>query len=148
MEWTMISALAGSTATLLSAFAVWNSMQIHKRQQLLQQRQLILPLWEYMVGVNAIDPEKPVAEDVRRVINSLELVAVCWEAGIVDSEVLHRTFAQTFVDSCNQIERTGRVQIGTQVLTGAEILARTHAVANLHNQLKIKLPAANALTRV
>lgn len=68
------------------------SLRIHQSQQLLSQRQLLLPLWDYMSSLKNIDPAQPIEPDVLKVVNSLELVSLCCEDGMVDAAVIKRTF--------------------------------------------------------
>ena len=68
------------------------SLRIHQSQQLLSQRQLLLPLWDYMSSLKNIDPAQPIEPDVLKVVNSLELVSLCCEDGMVDAAVIKRAF--------------------------------------------------------
>src|ERR1017187_8587019 len=46
------------------------SLKIHENQILLSQRQLLIPLWEYISKVDRIDPSLPVTPDVLKVVNT------------------------------------------------------------------------------
>jgi hypothetical protein len=79
------------------------SLKIHENQILLSQRQLLIPLWEYISKVDRIDPSLPVTPDVLKVVNTLELVALCTEGGMVDTQVIKRTFGQVFLELYDQV---------------------------------------------
>lgn len=89
-----IAALAG----VLVAVSVW------KGQKLLSQRQFLLPLWDKMSTLNDIDPASPVEVDVVKAVNTLEIVALCCEGGMVDEAVVKRTFREGFLRLFTAIE--------------------------------------------
>jgi hypothetical protein len=79
------------------------SKEIHDQQVLLSQRQLLIPLWEYMSKLHRIDRDNPVKSDVLMVVNTLELVALCTEGGMVDSQVIRRTFQDVYLELYDQV---------------------------------------------
>ena len=68
------------------------SLKIDENQMVLSQRQLLIPLWNHMSVLNHINPEKPVEPDVIGPVNTLELVAVSCEGGMVDTQVSRGCF--------------------------------------------------------
>jgi len=66
--------------------------EIHKEQMTLSQRQLFLDVWPKMEALSDINPASPVGPDVIRSVNVLELVALCWEGEMVDSQVISSVF--------------------------------------------------------
>src|ERR1700729_45850 len=40
------------------------SVKIHEEQTRLSQRQLLLPLWEYISTLNNVDPQKPIGPEI------------------------------------------------------------------------------------
>ncbi|MEZ8619104.1 DUF4760 domain-containing protein [Vibrio splendidus] len=97
---TSITALLSVVAVLLTAFVAWT---VYQGQQKLSQRQLIIPLWNYLSNIRAIDPEDPITEDVIHLVNTLELVAICCEGGMVDEDVIRRTFKDGFLEHAESI---------------------------------------------
>lgn len=91
------SAVAGFMAVQAATAAIRAADSVAAMQRMLSQRQLIIPLWDYMSKLNDIDPENPVVLDVRNAVNTLELVAICCEGGMVDEQVIKRTFRDPFV---------------------------------------------------
>lgn len=81
-------------AVIITAIIAWLVFQGQKK---LSQRQLIIPLWKYLSNIREIDPEKPIASDVINLVNTLELVAICCEGGMVDEDVIRRTFSDGFI---------------------------------------------------
>ncbi|WP_427500853.1 DUF4760 domain-containing protein [Methylomonas sp. MED-D] len=94
--------------------------KINDSQQLLAQRQLIVPLWGYIADLNEIDPHQPVTPDVVKAVNTLELVALCCEGGMIDERIIKRTFSDNYmsmyrsIESCNSIP--GLSKSGKQLL--------------------------------
>lgn len=127
MDWTIISSVAAAIGVLVAGFAAYQSTRIHRQQQaltiaiheqqqlmtktihdqqtLLAQRQLLLPLYGHLDKLADINPSNPVWEDVRNAANILELVAICWEGGLIDSDVLRRVFEDTFMEFYEKIGR-------------------------------------------
>jgi len=82
------------------------SREIHQNQTLLSQRQLLIPLWGYMSGLDEVDPSKsPIIEpDVLKIVNTLELVSLCCEGGMIDKAVIKRTFKDVFMKLYDQVK--------------------------------------------
>ncbi|MGR5312560.1 DUF4760 domain-containing protein [Photobacterium damselae] len=87
-------------AVIITAIIAWLVFQGQKK---LSQRQLIIPLWKYLSNIREIDPEKPIASDVINLVNTLELVAICCEGGMVDEDVIRRTFSDGFIHHSDAI---------------------------------------------
>lgn len=109
MVFLMDAQMLGAISTALSVIAViitaiiaWLVFQGQKK---LSQRQLIIPLWKYLSNIREIDPKKPIASDVINLVNTLELVAICCEGGMVDEEVIKRTFSDGFIHHSEAILR-------------------------------------------
>jgi len=90
------------------------SLKIHENQTLLSQRQLLIPLWSYMSTLSHINPDDPVEPDVLKLVNTLELVAISCEGGMVDTKVIKRTFRDLYMRFYEEI-------LAIQVLRGRGI---------------------------
>jgi hypothetical protein len=102
-------------------------------QRSLNQRQLLLPLWQYLTKLNDVDPLKPITPQVIETVNTLELVALCCEGGMVDSTIIKRTFRDGFmkhyqaINACVNVPQTGK--------TGSQLLAENKAAMAFYNEL-------------
>ena len=95
---TAVSAAAGAVLSgVATTIAIIVAYKVHQNQKLLSQRQLLLPLWDYMATLSKIDSNTPVTPDVIKVVNTLELVALCCEGGMIDEKVIRRTFKDQFI---------------------------------------------------
>lgn len=92
-----VSAAGAVLSGVATGVAVFVAYKVHQNQKLLAQRQLLLPLWEHMASLRKIDPNAPIAEDVIKVVNTLELVALCCEGGMIDEQIIRRTFKDQFL---------------------------------------------------
>ena len=101
--WTVVIGVANSLTVLCAIIAVvvaiFTSIKqsrltesIHKEQRLFAQRQMLIPIWGVISNLNDIDPSKPVWPDVIKAMNTLELVALCWEGQLIDKHIIRRTF--------------------------------------------------------
>jgi hypothetical protein len=120
----MIQDLISSTGALLSGVAaiaaIFVAYKVHKSQKQLSQRQLIVPLWDHISSLRKFDPNNPVTEDAVKIVNTLELVAICCEGGMIDEKVILRTFNDQFLGHYESIKKCtlipGRNIDGEQLL--------------------------------
>ncbi len=115
-----------------TCFAIYVASSIHKNQKSLSQRQLLLPLWDHMSTLSSIDSNKPIIPDVIKVVNTLELVALCCEGKMVDEDVIKRTFKDQFMGHYESVRACGVLKsIGK---TGEALLNENLAARNLYKQ--------------
>lgn len=138
METSEYIALAAATGTALAAISttitIFVAYKVHKNQKLLAQRQLILPLWEHMASLSQINPKQPITPDIIKVINTLELVALCCEGGMVDDRIIKRTFSDQFMKHYESIESCP-ILPGLSV-DGKGLLKENRATTEYYNILK------------
>ena len=143
--WQIISTIVSALAAGIAGFAAWKAIDIHKEQQklsksihnqqlLLAQRQLLLPMWEYLDDLSNIDPSNPVWEDVRIASNTLELVSVCWEGQMIDEAVLRRFFDTTFIEFYENIQQCVNPPSNVQ-MDGHALLRNSPATRRLYQYL-------------
>lgn len=108
--------------------------KIHQNEKLLAQRQLIVPLWEYIGSMNEINPQKVIQPDVQRAMNALELVALCCETGAVDKAIIKRTFSEVFIKQYEAIRRCPKMEIfGNR--NGDELVKDNKAAMSFYDEL-------------
>lgn len=95
----------------------------------IENKRLFLPVWDKLVQVNAINPQNPVAVDVRIAINTLELVALLWEAGIVDRDMVVLAFGNVYKQRHNELNQIhdpvpGLGQTGPQLFASHPVIAK------------------------
>lgn len=129
--------IISSIGTLLSGVAAVIGInvvyKVHQNQKLLSQRQLLLPLWEYMSTLSKINPKNPVTPDVVKVANTLELVALCCEGGMIDEKVIRRTFKDQFMEHYEAVEKCASLP-GLSI-DGKELLKQNKAAVQFFNSL-------------
>jgi hypothetical protein len=101
----VVTALGTALAAIAAAGSIAAAVAIAGTQKKLAQRQLLVPLWEYLSSLNEVDPKKPVTKDVIKNVNTLELVALCCEGGMVDELVIRRTFRDGFIKHYDAIDK-------------------------------------------
>lgn len=119
-----LSAISAGASVLTSIFIYKGQKQLqekqHQDQKLLSQRQFIISLWEDMSNLNDIDPKAPVTAHVIKAVNVLELIAICCEGGMVDEQVIKRSFREgfiklfTLIGACDVLP--GKIITGKQLL--------------------------------
>jgi uncharacterized membrane-anchored protein YhcB (DUF1043 family) len=108
------------------------------KDQLSQRRSALVGLWPYLIDIHHIDPEQSAAEQVRQAVNTLELVALCWEANIIDKDVIQRTFESTYIEIYEQVLSVRR-KLPSLDKTGRELLNENPAAINLYEYLNRSL---------
>lgn len=129
-----ISAVGGAVSGIGTAAAVFVSWLVYRGQRLLSQRQLLIPLWDYMSSLNEINPQRPITPDVLKVVNTLELVALSCEGGMVDPAVIKRTFRNIYMNLYEQVERCGPLP-GLEPKAGRDLLKENPAAMAFYQQL-------------
>ena len=99
------------------------------------RRAALVELWPYLIDIHRIDPEKSAPEEIRKAVNTLELVALCWEANIIDKEVIQRTFESTYINIYEQVLSVTR-RLPSLEKTGRELLNENPAAISLYDELK------------
>lgn len=147
--WSMVQGIGEVAAALLAAVALVFSYLLHKQQtiatakladqqRLFSQRQLLLPLWEYLGTFRDIDPQKIVWPDVVTAINRLELIALCVEGEIIDREIIRRTFRSKYVELFEKILLcTSPPMPGMK--NGRELANENRAAYSLYEEMKKEL---------
>ncbi len=144
--WQAIQAIAESAAAIIAAIAIYKTVNLQKRQLLLEQRQFLFPLWNQLKGLREINPRNPVWTDVTEAVNTLELVAVAWEGQLIDENIIRRMYRQLFISFYQNIEECQNPPPGLQ--TGKQMLLACPAVIRLHDQLMKELAERDRLTPI
>ena len=106
----MVTAIGAVLSAIAAGAAVIVALMVYRGQRLLSQRQLIVPLWDYVSKLDNINPTAPITPDAIRAINTLELIALCVEGGMIDPRVIKRTFRDEFIRIYDKIEACGKIQ--------------------------------------
>jgi hypothetical protein len=138
MTITSITSILTAVGILLSGFAttlaIIISYKVYQNQKLLSQRQLLLPLWDYMSTLQKVDPQNPISPEIIKVVNTLELVAICCEGGMIDVNVIMRTFKDQFMMHYEDIKKCKTIP-GTN-LDGEELLKQNRSAAEFYKSLE------------
>lgn len=129
---SILSALAATIAVIVS----WN---VYKGQRLLSQRQLLIPLWQYMTTIRNLNIENPATPQILNAANTLELIAVCVEGQMVDPAVIKRTFRDVYISIYEQIIAIQTIPMmfnkEGRPLSGARLLGDYPAASKFYKSL-------------
>ncbi|PJX12712.1 hypothetical protein CWI66_16225 [Halomonas sp. 141] len=131
---SVLTALGTLLSGIATTIAIVVAYKVHMNQKLLSQRQLLLPLWEYMATLSKIDPNEPITPDVVKVVNTLELVALCCEGGMVDERVVKRTFREQFIERYEEVKKCSSLK--DLDCSGEDILKQNRAATEFYNTLE------------
>lgn len=165
MDWQVIQGAGEVTAAVAAVVAIWASFRLHAQQakitnqlhgeqialskkvheeeKLLSQRQLLLPLMQTISQVRDIDTAKPHWPDVVALMNSLEILALCYESEAVDPAVIRRTYSEKFIELYDKIGECKNPPEGWR--SGRQLLAENKAAGKLRDELKQFVQNQNAL---
>ncbi len=110
------------------------SLKIHENQVLLSQRQLLIPLWNHMSVLNHVDPNQPIEPDVLKLVNTLELVAVSCEGGMVDPHVIKRIFRDLFMEFYEEVQAIK--MLPGRKISGLALLNENRAAMKFYRELQ------------
>jgi hypothetical protein len=150
MDSSLIIASTSAAAAVLSSIAVISGIfvtfKVHQNQKLLSQRQLLLPLWDHMSNLNKINPNLPVTPDIIKAVNTLELVALCCEGGMIDEKVIKRTFRDQFMMHYEDIGKCTSLLPGT-TYDGKDLLKQNRAATVFYTKLNEEMLSADSIKK-
>lgn len=139
----IVSSIGTGLAAIAAAIGVFLAWKVHNEQNVHGRRQLIVPLWEHMNKLTRINYECPDVDDVINAVNTLELVALCCQGGIVDKTMIKQTFGEGFLEMYQSIEKCptlpGVGKLGKE-LTGKQLLLENPAAMNFYKELSAEKP--------
>ncbi len=103
-------------------------------QRRLMQRGNIVPIWTHLAGLRDINPAAPIGPDVISAVNTLELVALCCEYGVLDRRIVMRTFRDGYIRHFESIRECTKVPGKNR--SGVKLLEENRAASTLYLQLK------------
>jgi hypothetical protein len=106
----------------------------HAEQRRYEQRTQLLPIWAYLSTLDEITSASP-QTDVIKTVNTLELVAVCTEAEIIDEAVVLRTFRDKFIKLFEAVSNYGELEDYGREVTGKTLLAESPAATQFYEKL-------------
>ena len=145
-QWSAVAAVGAVGAVIMAGFALWGSFVISNKQTRLQtqiedqeedldRRRFFVPLWEKMNTVKRINSSEPIGPQVRNANNVFSLVALSWEAGIVDKKMVVLAFRTTFEEVYEDIMQITQ-PIKEFNRTGPEIIRSSPEVTRLYDEIK------------
>ena len=98
-----IAAVVLSLAAILTSALLTRSL---KRKDVIYERRrlFITALWDKLISVRAITPKTATAQRVIDLLNTLALVAFCWENEIADRELIARGFGSSYGEMVDNIQ--------------------------------------------
>lgn len=122
--------------------------QLHEEQKLLAQRQMLIPIWEHLIQLHDIDPRegKTIWPNVTNAANTLELIALCEESGVMDASLVRRAFAGQYLYLYRTIEQCIHAPPGQE--TGPAMLDKNRAAKALFKKLEIEDLQRDAVTAI
>ena len=130
-NWVAISTIIAGIA---AAIGIGVSVRLYRNQQNYSQKQLILPVWEYISNLREIDSENPITPDVIKAINTLELIAVLCRNEIIDEKIIKQTFKNQFKKHYKNIKDCGNLP-GFKNKTGQDLIDENKNVKKFYKEL-------------
>jgi hypothetical protein len=116
-------------------------------QKQLAQRQFIIQLWDRMANLRPIeDQTNPPPAVVHAASNTLELVGLCCEGGMIDAAVVKRTFGPKFIELYDMVKACGKIPT-MQNKNGIELLRENRAAMTFYEELMNEHKASGKLLK-
>lgn len=113
-------------------------------QMLLTQRQLFPELYQEMKGMHIINTYAPNWNHVIEVANKLEFMAICYEGGLIDAQLIERVYSKTFVFQWERIGMCSPKDANDNGgRTGKDIQNDNPAASQLYEKLKANQISTN-----
>jgi len=141
-----IGTFATLAATIFAAFAANSSVRVALLQKQLAQRQFVIQLWDRMSSLKPIKAADPSPVDVHSAVNTLELVGLCCEGGMIDADVIKRTFSDRFIEMYDMIKACGPMP-SLANKSGVDLLRENHAAMTFYDELMQEKKSSGQLKR-
>ncbi len=80
--------------------------QVKQQDIQIDKRKLfITALWDKLTAVRGLNPTNVTQERLLEVLNTLELVALCWDANIIDRDLVARAFGASYNERVDELKR-------------------------------------------
>jgi hypothetical protein len=122
-----------------------SQLKMAQAQLTFQQRQTIVDLWPALTAICEVNAQTA-PEVVRRTVNTLELVAICYEAQAVDRDVVLATFGDAFVATYEELQAHHTKMPAVRNLSGAELLRENKATIRTYEEIKRRITAQGRIT--
>ena len=113
-SWKLLVAVLALLTSLTAMVVSWRTatklkekdIELKKHDIEHNKRKLfITALWDRLVDVKALNPGNVTRERILEVLNTLELVALCWEENVVDRRLIALAFGDNYIDRVAEIRR-------------------------------------------
>jgi len=131
-NWVAISSIISGTA---AAIGIIITIVLYRKQLKTSQKQIILPLWEYISKLREINSATPITPDVIDAINTLELIATLCTNGIIDEDIIIKSFKSQYIKHYDNIKNCGALP-GLNNKTGLDLINENKNVKEFYKKLK------------
>jgi len=102
-EITAIIAIVVSIAAII--FSVVTTYKLKNKDMDFDRRKFFVAiLWDKLIAVRGINPTHVTDDLVMNVVNTLELVAICWENNIIDKNLILNSFGNSYCQRVKEID--------------------------------------------
>ena len=122
--------------------------RLDNRDRAIENRRFVTTeLWDRMTQLNHVDPASIVPEDVRRAVNTLQMIAMCWNAQLVDREMVVIAFGTFFDELCAEITAINSPIAGLR-RTGYELISQTPAISTVRDEIRTQLQKSGTMAPI
>jgi hypothetical protein len=133
-EQTRLSAIQNELTTKHATL----EQTLQAQAALYEKRRFFVTLWEKWVQLDSFDPLDPAPLRVRNIVNTMDLVAQCWQADIVDKEMVVRALGEAYEEYHNDLMNI-RVPVEGMGESGLKILPQCPEIQDVLTQVQHEL---------
>jgi hypothetical protein len=117
--------------------------QMEQEKTRIDKRRFITVLWDRMFQLNEVNPKEPIEPDIRQAYNTLEAVAMSWEADLVDENLVVASFGKLYERLFEQIKAVPKIP--GRNISGASLLNDNRRIESVYLKIRERLAARDKI---
>jgi hypothetical protein len=109
-DWIAVTSVVIALVSAAIAYSSWKSQEKLSRNMF--KRAGVIDLHNAWANVNDVDPSNLITPDVVKAVNALNLTSALWLHDIIEREILHQSYWESFKNLYDKMERSTAVPPG------------------------------------
>ena len=124
-------------ALVISVIAIAISINNQRREHHFDSKRFIINIWDKMANIPKILPVDGdyIEDDIFEALNTLELVAICWQNNIINKNMIYLVFGESYLLRIDEIENISDT-LPKLNKTGSELLNNRQVIINVREDIR------------
>jgi hypothetical protein len=132
-----LNAKSSALETSLNEKSAALQREMDQQKGRIEKRRFITVLWDRMFTLTEINSEDPIEPDIRHAYNTLDAVAMSWEADLVDQELVVVSFGKLYIRLYDQIKDVKLIP--GRNISGANLLQENPLIKAVYDEIQTEL---------